>query len=115
MAMAAAQSILAATTPETLPKEKRLAYNLGKINPLGGLSLLFTHGAGLRRLVIAGGLFRSCQTIYSTMDSYRLGPIGWTPAEQSYYSAALSGVNIASTQLVSKPLFAKLGASTHAI
>ena len=52
MLMAAMQSVLAATTPETLPKEKRLPYNLGKINPLGGLSLLFTHGAGLRRLVI---------------------------------------------------------------
>ena len=58
----------------------------------------------------AGGLFRSCQTIYATVDSYRLGPIGWTPAEQAYFSAGLSGVNIASTQLVSKPLFAKLGA-----
>ena len=50
------------------------------------------------------------QTIYATIDSYRLGPIGWSPAEQSYYSAALSGVNIVSTQLVSKPLFARLGA-----
>jgi MFS family permease len=146
IAIGLAQCLLAATTPETLGKEKRLKFNASKVNPLKGLGLLFTHGPGLRRLVIAGGLFRSwcvwlslqlppssaywpafslstalvsshflllsfrSQTIYATLDSYRLGPIGWSPAEQSYYSAALSGVNIVSTQFVSKPLFAKLGA-----
>jgi MFS family permease len=110
IAIGAAQCLLAATTPETLAKEKRLKFNASKINPLKGLGLLFTHGAGLRRLVIAGGLFRACQTIYATIDSYRLGPIGWSPAEQSYFSAGLSGVNIMTTQWVSKPLFAKLGA-----
>lgn len=59
IAIGALQCLLAATTPETLAKEKRLKFNASKINPLKGLGLLFTHGPGLRRLVIAGGLFRS--------------------------------------------------------
>jgi hypothetical protein len=110
IAMALAQCGIVLTGPETLDAAKRLKFNVGKINPFKGMSLLFMNGAGLRRLAISGALFSGTRGIYATFDSYRLGPIGWSPAEQSYFSAALSGVNIASTQLIAKPLFAKLGA-----
>lgn len=108
--MALAQSLLIASGRETLPESKRQKFTVAKINPFKGLALLFTNGPGLRRLALSGAFFTAVQTIYATFDPFRLGPIGWTPAEQSYYSAALSGVNIASTQLVSKPLLSKLGA-----
>jgi MFS family permease len=84
MAMALAQSLLIATGVETLPPGRRKRFTVSKINPFKGLGLLFTNGPGLRRLAISGALFNSVSTIYATFDPYRLGPIGWSPAEQSY-------------------------------
>ena len=48
-------------------------------------------------------------TVYSTIEPFRLGPLGWTPAEQSAYSSVLAGANGLTTLFVAKPLIAAWG------
>ena len=57
-------------------------------------------------------LYGQVVTIYSTIEPFRLGPLGWSPQEQSYYSAGLSGVNSATTYFVAKPLLKRWGNRT---
>eukprot|EP01050_Picozoa_sp_SAG11_P015200 SAG11_NODE_1946_length_4019_cov_1.215306_3_plen_189_part_00 len=56
--------------------------------------------------------FNACTTTYSTMDSYRLGPLGWSPAQQSYFSSFLSATNMATTALITTPILARYGNKT---
>lgn len=56
----ALQVLLFATGPETLPENKRKPFSLRSANAFGSLRLLFTNGVGLRRLVLASGLFQGC-------------------------------------------------------
>jgi hypothetical protein len=90
--------------------ESRKPFVLSRAgNPFASIGVLFRHGPGLRGLGIAAGLLRSVVTVYSTIEPFRLGPLGWSPAEQSYYSAILSGLNSGTTALVGKPLLRLCG------
>lgn len=80
-----------------------------RANPFSSIALLFTNGPGLRSLGISAGFLRAVVTVYSTIEPFRLGPLGWSPAEQSYYSAGLSGMNSVTTAFVSKPLLKRWG------
>jgi hypothetical protein len=46
------------------------------------------------------------------MDSYRLGPLGWSPAQQSYFSSFLSATNMATTAFITTPILARYGNMT---
>jgi MFS family permease len=105
------EAAMVLSTHETLPPEERKPMpslrSLG--NPFASIGVLFTHGPGLRGLGIAAGLMRTVVTIYSTIEPFRLGPLGWSPAEQSYYSGVLSGCNSMTTALVAKPMLKAFG------
>ena len=63
---------------ETLPKEQRKPFTgwaalLRRSNPLTNIRLLFRSGAGLRALSISSICWNAVGTIWSSMDSYRLG------------------------------------------
>jgi hypothetical protein len=58
---------------------------------------------------ISATIFNSCTTIYATFDPYRQAQIGWSPETQSYYSSVSSGLNIATTWGISRPLLSWLG------
>jgi len=66
---------------ETLPKEQRKPFTgwvalLRRSNPLTNIGLLFRSGAGLRALSISSICWNAVGTIWSSMDSYRLGAPG---------------------------------------
>eukprot|EP01043_Picozoa_sp_COSAG02_P025964 COSAG02_NODE_1480_length_12399_cov_250.195935_4_plen_411_part_00 len=105
----AIETLIVLAMSETLKPEKRTPFKWANANPFGSLSLLFRHGPGLRRLALSSALFNACTTTYSTMDSYRLGPLGWTPPQQSLFSSFLSATNMASTAVVTGPLLARYG------
>ena len=103
----AIEGVMVLCTRESNPAggKSRKPFLLSKAgNPFASIGVLFRHGPGLRGLSIAAGLLRSVVTVYSTIEPFRLGPLGWSPAEQSYYSAILSGLNSGTTALVGKPL-----------
>ena len=63
---------------ETLPKEQRKPFTgwaalLRRSNPLANIRLLFRSGTGLRALSISSICWNAVGTIWSSMDSYRLG------------------------------------------
>ena len=105
----AIETVIVLSMSETLKPEKRTPFKWANANPFGSLTLLFRHGPGLRRLALSSLCFNACTTTYSTMDSYRLGPLGWTPPQQSLFSSFLSATNMASTAFVTGPLLARHG------
>ena len=112
--MCVVEAFMVMGSQESLSVEERKPFAgfmplLKRANPFSSIGLLFTNGPGLRSLGIAAGFLRSVVTVYSTIEPFRLGPLGWSPAEQSYYSAGLSGVNSATTAFVSKPLLKRWG------
>ena len=108
-AMCVVEAGLVLCTTESLKLEERKPFALTKVNPFANIGLLFRNGRGLRRLGISAGLLRAVVTVYSTIEPFRLGPLGWTPAEQSAYSSVLAGANGLTTLFVAKPLIAAWG------
>jgi MFS family permease len=96
------QAGIACTMDETLKKEDRKPFSLAVANPISNALLLFTNGPGLRGLAISHAWFDIVGTIWSTMEPYRLGYIGWSPANQSFYHSFMSGINIFVNKFVSQ-------------
>ena len=109
MALCGFQTLVVLSTEESLPKNKRRPFRFKSANPLRGIGLLVRNGPGLRRLALAAACFESVSHIYATMDTFRLGPIRLIPSHQSYASALLSGINMATTNWVARPMLAKAG------
>ena len=86
-AVAASQIVVALRMPETLPEERRKPFSLKQANPLSNVMLLMRNGRGLRGLACAGTCFFASQSTWSIQAMYRLGPLNWTPGENSYFHA----------------------------
>ena len=94
---------------ETLHPSQRKAFRLAKADPLRNLSVLFCNGARLRRLAIANLLLQASAWSQQTMQSFQIGSLGWTPADQTYYGSFQSLLGIMTQGSVVMPLLSRLG------
>ena len=94
---------------ETLHPSQRKAFRLAKADPLRNLSVLFCNGAQLRRLAFANLLLQASAWSQQTMQSFQIGSLGWTPADQTYYGSFQSLLGIMTQGSVVMPLLSWLG------
>ena len=94
---------------ETLHPSQRKPLRLAKADPLRNLSVLFCNGAPLRRLAIANLLLQASAWSQQTMQSFQIGSLGWTPADQTYYGSFQSLLGIMTQGSVVMPLLSRLG------
>lgn len=94
---------------ETLQPSERKAFRLAKADPLRNLSVLFCNGAQLRRLAIANLLLQASAWSQQTMQSFQIGSLGWSPADQTYYGSFQSLLGVMTQGSVVMPLLSRLG------
>ena len=94
---------------ETLQPSQRKPFRLSRYDPLSNLSVLFCNGAELRRLALANLLLQGSAWSQQTMQSFQIGSLSWTPADQSYYGSFQSLLGIMSQGSVVMPLLSRLG------
>ena len=90
--------------------EKRKRVNLRRANPFSNLRLLFTNGAGLRRLSLMAVFYFACLGGQSvSMMPYRFGVLGWTPYQSFYFNSAKNVVDSATHGALVLPCLARFG------
>jgi hypothetical protein len=97
------------TMSETLKPEDRKPFKFSTANPFSNLQLLFTNGAGLRRLTISTSLWFWCQEIWSTQSAFRMGVLRWSPVDQSYFDSLYNAAGAVSRRTFLDPVLKSLG------
>jgi hypothetical protein len=80
-----------------------------RVNPFANAVLLFTRGPGLRRLATSTLLWFVCNQVWATQTAFRMGVLGWTPTQISYFTSGYDGVGVLSQALVVNRLSARIG------
>lgn len=98
--------------PESLPKEKRVRFQIKQANPLGAL-LAMPKGAGLRRLAIALFVFFLANSIYPSIWAfYTAQRYAWTPRTIGISLAAYGIANTIVQAALIGPAIKKWGEAT---
>eukprot|EP01051_Picozoa_sp_SAG22_P002143 SAG22_NODE_94_length_20824_cov_230.693718_4_plen_116_part_00 len=70
---------------------------------------LLANGPGLRRLTATTALWFSCNNLWSTQSAYRLGVLGLTTPQDSYFNAGYNIFGLASQKLCVIPFLQRCG------